>query len=500
MDRSPDRCGDRGAPATSVAVRRAISLALIASVSTAAAAGPAYTVEAETVWHAPLLEAGRCSPRAADLNADGTDDVVLGGGVEDHWGEVVALDGRTGDVLWSRRLPDDVLVALPLLDVDRDRVPDVFVGGRSRLRGVHASSGRDGRPLWRLDEANPQATFPPINFVNLLLVGDRSGDGRDDLLVVQSGGKDTRRIAARFHWVDSADGSLLETLVAPDGKESYSLPLVQQRPGERPRFYVGTGGETLSGNLLRLRPPAFAEEWRVRAIGGGFVGSPALVDLDRDGADEIVASDMPGAVYRIDAETGAVGWRWRERPRWTYVSPAAGSFGGDATLDVVAGVNRGVFPESAGADVLWLDGASGRVLSRRSFDERTTFAASSPLVLDLDGDGRDEVLIVLTDDFLDPATPGRRHRLLILDGGDDRRPVLDLELEGDSIATPRLADLDGDGRLDLVHASRHGALRLELSVSGGVPGAERRPPRVRWGEMRGGNGQGIYASQRGASP
>jgi outer membrane protein assembly factor BamB len=345
-------------------------------------------------------------------------------------------------------------------------------------------SGRTGKTLWRLDEANPTVSFPPINFVNLLLVDDRNGDGLRDLLVVQGGGKDTRRLAARLHWVSSRDGSLLESRVVPDGNESYSLPLFQERPGERARFYVGTGGETLSGNLIRLRLPSFEEEWRVHAVAGGFVGSPAVVDLDGDGADEIIATDMDGAVYRIDAEAGRVGWRWRDRPRWTYASPAAGTFGADATLDVVATVNRGVFPESAGVEVLWLDGGSGRVLGTRSFEETTTlFTASSPLVLDVDEDGRDEVLLVLSSDFLDPTMPGNGHRLLILDGGDEHRTLYEMKLDGDSIATPRLADLDRNGKLDIVHAWRHGVLRLELNVSG----------KVRWGEMRGPNGAGIYA-------
>ena len=71
-----------------------------------------------------------------------------------------------------------------------------------------------------------------------------------------------------------------------------------------------------SGNLLKLSLPSFEEEWRLRATGGGFIGSPLLVDLDRDGRDDVVASAMNGALYRLDADDGSVAWQRRIRPAW----------------------------------------------------------------------------------------------------------------------------------------------------------------------------------------
>lgn len=473
-----------------------ISLALALGVPATPILGgsgrPAYAVEAEFRWRTPVEHAGKSSPRAADLNADGVDDVVLGAGIEDHWGEVVALDGRTGRVLWNRRVGDEVLSATPFLDVDGDRIADVFVGGRSRLREILALSGKDGKTLWHLAAANPEAQFPPINFVNLSLIDDRNGDGLADLLVVQSGGKDTRRLAARFYRVGSADGSLLASGVAPDGNESYAMPLFEKRAGEPPRLYVGSGGESLSGNLLKLRFPSLEEEWRIRAIGSGFIGSPLLADLDGDGKDEVIAAGMNGSVYRVDADTGSVRWRSWERPEWTYVSPAAGAFDGAAPLDVVVSFNQGVFPRSERIMLRWLDGATGRVISERSFDERFPFTAGSPLVVDLDHDGRDETLIVFGNEFLDSLAADSLHRLLIFDGAAERSEVLSLDFSGYSIATPRIADLDGNGKLDVIHASSREVVRIELTISGASPSEkEQQAPNIRWGEFRGPNGAGI---------
>jgi outer membrane protein assembly factor BamB len=405
-------------------VKPAVAVVVLAAATAwtpsarAGAETPAPVVRAEVVWRIPLPEAGRSSPRALDADRDGTEDVVLGRGLEDHWGEVLALDGRTGRTLWSRRVADEVLSATPLEDVNGDGVPDVFAGGRTRLRGVLALSGKDGSLLWSLVDANPGAAFLPVNFGGASLLDDRDGDGVRDLLVVQSGGKDSRRNAARYHVVSARSGKLLATHVARDGKESYAVPLYRERAGGAGELWIGTGGETLSGNLLKLRYPSFEEVWRVPALGGGFIGSATLVDLDEDGAEEIVDTAMAGGVYRIDAASGRVAWTHREQPWWTYVSPAVGAFGRDGAPGIVAAFNRGVWPRSAAADVVWLDAATGAVLARRSFGDPTRFVGASPLVVDLDLDGLDETLLVLSDEFLDPVRPGLRNRLVVFGRGD----------------------------------------------------------------------------------
>lgn len=455
------------------------------------AAGPSYSIDATIVWRTALANGGVASPRTADLNGDGLDDIVVGIGVEDRGGEAVALDGRTGRVLWRRELPDEVLTTMPLADITGDRVAEILVAGRKRLHDVLALSGKDGKTVWSLTEANPEQEFPRINFINVLPVSDRDGSAK--LLVVQSGGKDRVRYAARFYWVRAADGRLLASRAAPDGKESYALPLVQMRREGGDRLYIATGGDTLGGNLIKLRPDSFKEDWRIRVPGVGFIGSPLLADLDGDGRDEVVAL-AHGAVYRADAEAGSIGWQWRDRPYWTYGSPAVGSFDGDATLDVVAGFNHGVWPRRDRTLVLWLSGATGRVISEKRFAEPFRSTASSPLVLDVDRDGRDETLLVLSNPLPDRSVADQTHRLVLFDGGRARDEVLSLEFPGYAIATPRLADLDGNGRLDVIHASQHEVLRLELTVSPEPPDAPRLP-RVRWGEFRGPQASGIYRSR-----
>jgi outer membrane protein assembly factor BamB len=458
----------------------------------AGAAAPGPRIEVEVVWRTPA-DAGVGSPRTADLDGDGTQDVVVGAGVEDRRGAALALDGRTGRPLWRQEFPDEVLTTSPVPDITGDGIAEILVAGRKRLHDVLALSGKDGRPVWSLTRANPDVEFPRINFASVLPVEDRDADGTPELLVVQAGGRDQLRYAARYHWVRARDGRLVATRVAPDGKESYALPLFEPRPDGRHRFYLATGGDTIGGNLIKLALGAWKEEWRIREPGVGFIGSPLVADLEGDGRDEVVAVSH-GSVFRVDAESGRIGWHWRDRPYWTYGSPAVGRYDGDDTLDVVVGFNRGVWPRRDETRLLWLAGATGKPISDLRIEQAQRHPTSSPLVLDVDLDGRDETLFVLSNPLPDRDVPDQTHRLVILDGSPERNEVFGLELPGYSLATPRLIDLDGDGRLDVLHATQHEVLRIELTVTG-TPGDTPRLPAVRWGEFRGPQASGIYRSR-----
>ena len=73
------------------------------------------------------------SPRAADLNADGVKDLVVGAGTDSTFSNygVVALDGNTGQLLWNLSTPDEIFTSAVFNDINNDNIPDVFIGGRN---------------------------------------------------------------------------------------------------------------------------------------------------------------------------------------------------------------------------------------------------------------------------------------------------------------------------------------------------------------------------------
>ena len=84
----------------------------------------------EVVWQQNLPVIGsQSSPGAADLNGDGTLDIVMGAGKnerQDSEQGVLAFDGATGDILWQYPTHDQVFGAPAFQDLNGDGILDVF--------------------------------------------------------------------------------------------------------------------------------------------------------------------------------------------------------------------------------------------------------------------------------------------------------------------------------------------------------------------------------------
>jgi len=88
------------------------------------------------------------SPRTTDLNNDGIDDVVIGGGVDGYstpFG-VIAIDGFDGSTLWTVTTENEMFTSPQFFDYTGDNIDDVIIGGRdAELRLIN---GQTGNVIW----------------------------------------------------------------------------------------------------------------------------------------------------------------------------------------------------------------------------------------------------------------------------------------------------------------------------------------------------------------
>ncbi len=114
------------------------------------------------------------SPRIADLNGDGIGDIVLGAGREEFQAcdsAVVALDGKTGALLWKVSAKDQIFGSAALKDINNDGVKDVFINGRSAE--LIAIDGKKGTVIWRFQVPDTEKS-EWFNFYNPQFIADQN--------------------------------------------------------------------------------------------------------------------------------------------------------------------------------------------------------------------------------------------------------------------------------------------------------------------------------------
>ncbi len=467
-------------PAATVDAGQPVTPPLDAGPSAPPDAGPAFVpatggkpITARKLWSTKLEGLGVSSPRTVDLNGDGVLDLVVGAGVQTQRGWVYAVDGATGALLWKAEFKDEIYATPTLMDVNGDGVPDVFIGGRDF--DWAALNGKDGTKLWTLRAANPKAVLPKRNFNGALVVADQDGDGVEDLVVSQGGsGDDSNRLPGRVMVISAAHGALLFNSALPDARETYAVPaLVSAKPLE---IVLGTGSESVGGHLYRLglQGDKATAAWAFDSGKKGVVASALLTRIG--GTAAAIDGFYDGRIVRVDLETGQVRWQARQKDFEVNASPAPGRFGGSSDVDVVVASSKGAFPVYNFKNVItWIDGETGAVL-----DEAVSgvFSSASPIVADFDRDGLDETLTLSMDSF-ETMQGSVISTLTIFDGARGKKKRLELKVRGAGSATPAVADLDHDAKLDLVLVYFGVVERYALELPGGPT------PTVRWGGFRG---------------
>lgn len=318
--------------------------------------------------------------------------------------------------------------AVLILDVNGDARPDLVVSGGTGVTVLHG----DGTGDFDVGEIVPAGDHPVD-----LASGDLDHDGSLDLVVANHETSYVTLLFGRTGGYAAGRSGRLEVDVQPhphavavaDVDEDGHLDIVvDDRNRERLAVFRGHG----DGTFERGVPID---------VGGDPYRGMVLTDIDRDGHLDVITPNPRSIAVQLGDGTG----RFSPAPP---VEPASvppfglavGDFDDDGTLDVAGGSGEGpgrlAFWFGRGDGTFEVDARPPRVI------------AEGPTKLnqgDVDGDGVDDVLVT---SYLGNEIA------LALGGRDDVRLVrIDLDDNPWDIAA---ADLNGDGRTDLVTANDGG--------------------------------------------
>ena len=396
------------------AVPLALAVALAAPVVVAATATPA-AASISLAWTINTNGWDRSSsPTIADVNGDGTNDIVIGH--EDGWLRVLEANGSNLGG-WPRQAGAAIDSTPAVGDLNHDGHKEIVVGLGSTL----VPNQQGGVVVFNAN-GTVHCRFRTLDYQNIWTnragadgyadgvfsspsIGDVNGDGYPDIVF---GGFDLH--------VYAIDRNCNEILSDNIEDTSWSSPALYDVNGDG-RLDILIGGDQSPGGLINWRggefraiewtavsfPPVPANEhpcfhcseiWK-RQIGDTVFSSAAIGDIDGDGRPEVVV----GAGGYYGTTDGHRVWAWHVDdgstvPGWpvltagnTMPAPALGDLDGNGIPEIAVGSADG-----------WLRAyhGNGALMWARRLTHYTTPASpggpvSSPIIADMNGDGHNDV-------------------------------------------------------------------------------------------------------------
>jgi uncharacterized protein (DUF2141 family) len=457
---------------------------------------PAFSVGADTVKDVsgtPIFADRQNIPQLADLDCNGKLDLMLGrvdGTVTRY--ELQSMDSagapRFRPVI--ERFEDIQIIGgdanqkgppgptlhgantMALTDVDGDGDLDILWGDFFepgllwiRNNGTCSAPAMRDTPL-KFPVNDPLRT----SGYNAPAVADLDGDGDRDLLVGVIGGAYDPTLTAGENlyyleqttpgdyavrtraFIDQLDvGSESSPALADlDGDGDLDLIIGNKiEPGNS-----GGGALFFFRNVGSARAPSFRAGGRI-VVPAAYHYAPALADLDGDGKPDLILGTWQNAVqfYRGDGTAGQPHFTLVDSAlvtltRGSHATPFLADLDGDGDLDMVVGEGSGSInyyrndgTRSAPRFTLVSDEWLGLRPGRRSV----------PRLVDLDGDGKLDLVV---------GTENGRP-MILRNTGTRTEPAFaadPVELDWPPLTAPAFADLDGDGRLDLLLGNAGGGL------------------------------------------
>lgn len=327
-------------------------------------------------------------------------------------------------VLWTRRLDSNSFGGASVADVDGDGTLEVAFATYFGDSSVHVLRGRDGSELWRY-RGGEECLDASLRFCDL------DGDDKLELVVPVS---NTSLVLA----FDAATGELRWRHELGHGECTDTPPCIVDIDGDRsPEVVVGT----FKGNLFVIRGRDGGLVRKLKVAPGAVQSCPVVMDLDGDGTLDFVVANFRGD-HRVHAVSGRDGGKlWSvQTGDHIYHGPSVGDLDGDRQPDMAIG------------------SYDGRVYAFRARDGSSLWTVKpgdryfmSPTVIaDVDGDGRPEVI-----------TASQRISAIRGDGSILYSVPADETMGHASVTRGvSVADLDGDGGPDLAYINSQGLFRV----------------------------------------
>jgi hypothetical protein len=344
-----------------------------------------------------------------DIDSDDNPDIVY----MSYSNGLMAVDGVTGLVKWQTTAVNSYNSGVSIADVDGDGVPEIVA---AEAPSAVALFDNTGTMLWK----TTGLSNGPLALYMFPAVADMDADGTPEIIAGRN--------------ILDPSGTVIGTGAYGIGASEYTASSYY---GSMPGVVDLDGDgllEVVVGNA------AYNKDGSTKYASGDQDGMVAIADFDGDGEPEIAVASR-ARLFTLETDMTPTGWSVTF-PSANFVGPlAADDMDGDGLPEIVA---------SGGGDMRVYRWGGALVWSQTVQD---VSGAAGPILYDFELDGYPEVV------FADEV------KVRVFNGLDGAVKLESSEhSSGTGFETPIVADVDGDGEVEIVMC--HGSGTVGLTVYG----------------------------------
>ncbi len=332
--------------------------------------------------------------------------------------------GSSASILWWHNLSAPSFGSSAVGDIDHDGRPEIVFGTYFNDEHIYALNAEDGSTLWSFDTGGCNDASAAIADVNQ--------DGNMEVVVAASS-------PCMVYCFDGMTGAVKWS--RSTGHCIDSPPAVADVDGdEKPEVLVGT----FEGYVFCLAGEDGSVQWQKNLGTNSYIEScPTIVDVNNDSLPDVVVAQWQGdhRVYALRGTNGSILWHSDAPTDWMYHGPSFGDIDEDGRPELAIGCYDN--------HVYVLNGEDGSLCWSYAASQ---YVGAPTSLADLNNDGHLEVVFV---SYNVVGVLSHTGSLLwsIAVGGDVFRGVA-------------IGDVDGNGVLDLAFGCDDGKLRVVRGDTG----------------------------------
>lgn len=162
-------------------------------------------------------------------------------------GGILALNGKTGDTIWTHWTAHAIFSVDCGVDITNDKIKDCVISGRGGI--LQAVNGYNGSSIWEVpiqDSKTPSKRI--LDVYDAKFIADMDGDGIGEVIASHAIQSDDIR-ASNILIISGKTGNIIRDINLPDSEQLFIAPEILVHPDGENIFLLATNSQNKAGGL-----------------------------------------------------------------------------------------------------------------------------------------------------------------------------------------------------------------------------------------------------------